>query len=436
MEKGLWTIGIALVLIAGCSGTKEGTTSLTLDEARQSVVELEREAANKPDDVKLLYRLAQTHAALGKFDAALTELDRIAVIDSHFANAYLLRAAIYDSLGDPKSKLQTFLDILNLPHGHNYTDEIAGLIGTPFESRALSLGPGNNLYCRYSPDGTRLVWQSDRDGDWNIYLANANGSAVQALTLAKGHDENPVFSPDGRSIVFTSTRDEIEIKRPGDENRELYLAMLASREERRLTKNKADDWYPTFYPDSSTIVYVSEPESSIDRPFIERRSRLMRLAEHAQQPEVLLETDSDNTSPTALPDGRLAWIRIDSTGYTILAGVPGAPPRVLFQSRFPLSGLVAAPDGQLLAFFMKVRGNTDIYLYYMLTGELQRLTAAASEELYPAFSPDGRQLAYSSNRYGKFNIFVFNLHTPISLASLKTEVKNLIRELERKSASE
>ena len=66
-----------------------------------------------------------------------------------------------------------------------------------------------------SPDGQKIVFTSERDGNRNIYLMNTDGTDQTQLTLHAAHDYEPIFSPDGMAIVFTSERDG---------NREIYIS--------------------------------------------------------------------------------------------------------------------------------------------------------------------------------------------------------------------
>jgi len=61
-------------------------------------------------------------------------------------------------------------------------------------------------YAQLSPDGTRIVFSSTRDGNDEIYVMNSNGLNQQRLTSAPGVDAQPSWSPDGTRIAFTSDR--------------------------------------------------------------------------------------------------------------------------------------------------------------------------------------------------------------------------------------
>ena len=59
-----------------------------------------------------------------------------------------------------------------------------------------------------SPDGKKIAFMSRRDGNWGIYLVNADGSGLKRLTDDLADDGLPTWSPDGRAIAFLSSRDE------------------------------------------------------------------------------------------------------------------------------------------------------------------------------------------------------------------------------------
>ena len=64
----------------------------------------------------------------------------------------------------------------------------------------------NDVYPAWSPDGKKIIFQSDRDGDEEIYVMNIDGSKPKRLTDTKGRDTHPNWSNDGKKIVFQSNR--------------------------------------------------------------------------------------------------------------------------------------------------------------------------------------------------------------------------------------
>jgi TolB protein len=80
---------------------------------------------------------------------------------------------------------------------------------------------------------------SDRDGDYEIYLMNADGSNQTRLTNNPASDGWPCFSPDGTKIAFESLRD-------GDP--EIYVMNADGSNQTRITNNPAYDGHPSWGP--------------------------------------------------------------------------------------------------------------------------------------------------------------------------------------------
>ena len=59
----------------------------------------------------------------------------------------------------------------------------------------------------WSPDGKRIAFTSNRDGNYEIYVMNADGSGPKNLTNHKGWDNFATWSPDGKRLAFVSNRD-------------------------------------------------------------------------------------------------------------------------------------------------------------------------------------------------------------------------------------
>ena len=111
----------------------------------------------------------------------------------------------------------------------------------------------------WSPDGTRLAFEANLDGIWEIYVMETDGSNVQRLTHTP--DENaqsvaPDWSPDGRKIVFDSTRDG---------NFEIYVMDADGSNVQRLTHNDQIDARPAWSPDGLRIVFHSRRDGSSDQ---------------------------------------------------------------------------------------------------------------------------------------------------------------------------
>ncbi len=91
----------------------------------------------------------------------------------------------------------------------------------------------------------RIAFWSNRDGKKEIYAMDADGSNVKRLTNNVADEDNPKWSPDGRKILCDSERDG---------NMEIYVMDVDGGNQRRLTNNTAYDSATTWSPDGSMIL--------------------------------------------------------------------------------------------------------------------------------------------------------------------------------------
>ena len=106
----------------------------------------------------------------------------------------------------------------------------------------------------------RIAFTSDRDGNGEIYVMNADGSSQRRLTRNdRAVDYEPVWSPDGRKIAFV---------RLHDRNYELHVMNADASDERRLTWNPGFDGDPSWSPDGTRIAYVGKAGSTHDGLYV------------------------------------------------------------------------------------------------------------------------------------------------------------------------
>jgi len=90
---------------------------------------------------------------------------------------------------------------------------------------------------RYSPDGSKIVFQTVRDGQFEIYVMNADGTAQTRLTNSPPGNFAPAWSPDGTKILFTSSRDDLINLTPS-----LYVMNADGSKQTRLTTGSDGVW--------------------------------------------------------------------------------------------------------------------------------------------------------------------------------------------------
>jgi Tol biopolymer transport system component len=114
---------------------------------------------------------------------------------------------------------------------------------------SLTTGSSQNQEPNWSPDGRRIAWGSTRDGNYEIYTMDAedldndgHGDNVVRLTNTSASDYDPSWSPDGSRIAFLSDRDG---------NNEIYVMDADGGYQVNLTQNAADDIMPDWRPQVS-----------------------------------------------------------------------------------------------------------------------------------------------------------------------------------------
>ena len=108
----------------------------------------------------------------------------------------------------------------------------------------LTQHAGSNIQADWSPDGKQLVFDSTRNGSWEIFVMDADGSNVQRLTHNDKVDARPVWSPDGQRIAFHSDRDGSSDQPEVWSEFEIYVMDADGGNVERLTDNNHYDGHP------------------------------------------------------------------------------------------------------------------------------------------------------------------------------------------------
>ena len=290
---------------------------------------------------------------------------------------------------------------------------LAALLVTPalgIGDRLLSLiqGKPSRLDVQapaWSPDGRTIVFVSWRDGNGEVYAMDADSSSPRNLTQDPAQDVRPAWSPDGRRIAFVTRRDG---------NSEVYVMNADGGEKRNLTRDRASDDYPTWSPDGRRIAFLRCSDSPFSCVTLSNSYQLYVVNADGSGLR-RLRLNPTYRYPLQYP---LVW---SPDGRTIHSGrylvrTDGSGSRWL--SHMPLTA-VWSPDGRRIAFAGKPHwcrtgprpcysSHSDIYVMNADGSGTRKLTHNAHQNAEPAWSPDGRKIAFRSTRNGNRDIYVMN----------------------------
>jgi len=196
-----------------------------------------------------------------------------------------------------------------------------------------------------SPDGQRIVFNSERVGWWKIWIMHADGTSIEQLTNPKGGaDYYPTWSPDGKQIVYVTgaegNGDIVRMTEDGDDTV-------------NLTHHPGRDNFPAWSPDGRWIAFASDRDGNWSIYLMHPDGSNLQRVTH----------EGDALEPAWFPDsGRLVY-ESNAEGDN---------------RAFDLWTVIVAPDGS--------------------TGPPQRLTLGPGNNRRPAVSPDGRWITFESDR--------------------------------------
>lgn len=253
----------------------------------------------------------------------------------------------------------------------------------------------------WSPDGKRIAFVGMRDGRTDLYLISADGSGLMQLTDLPGREYAPSWSPDGKQILFASTVSY---------GSELFSLDVGSGEIVQLTSTVMHKTEPTWAPDGSFIAFTQLDSWNQGDVFV--------MAADGSGMTNLTENPAHDCCPAWSPDsalgmGRIAFLssRSDQGSGLLPGGRNGAYRLASLLVRADRDGDPPALSGivQPLTTVLPEQPR-DVYLMNADGSGLRNLTSGAGRERHPAWSPDaapdGRRIAYVSDRDGNEEIYV------------------------------
>ncbi len=269
----------------------------------------------------------------------------------------------------------------------------------------------------------QIAFISQRDGHFRddrptseIYVMDADGENQRRLTNNPSNDRNPSWSPDGKRIVFASDRagHADANDRPTSE---IYVMDADGENQRRLTNNPSNDRNPSWSPDGKRIAFASDRNKERGNHNYE----IYVMDADGGNPQRLTNNPDGDRYPSWSPDGkRIAFASMRAghfkgefgmTDEIYVMDADGGNEQRLTENRRYDWYPSWSPDGKRIAFASDRKGdlvNFEIYVMDIDGGNEQRLTENRVYDTRPSWSPDGERIAFTSNRAGNAEIYVMD----------------------------
>lgn len=144
--------------------------------------------------------------------------------------------------------------------------------------KQLTTAKGYDAEGTLSPDGRKMIYCSDKEGDLDLYIMDIASGKEKKITNTLGYDGGAWFSPDGEKIVWRASRPstEEEVKEYKEllaagfvapTNMEIWVSDANGKNAKQITHLKQANWAPNFTPDSRHIIFCSNHEYKRGFPF-------------------------------------------------------------------------------------------------------------------------------------------------------------------------
>jgi len=266
----------------------------------------------------------------------------------------------------------------------------------------------NGAETYFSPDGKAIIFNGKMGTDTThqVYTINIDGTDLKKIN-AVGDDACSHFTPDGEHLIWTSTKDNLDMHRgnysdPKDypQGAELYMSDLDGGNIVRLTNNKQYDAEVGISPNGEIILFSRQTDGMIDLWTMN--------PDGSNQKQITFTPDWQEGGAFIMEDNKTILLRawkkseegLDKKDmHLFTVNVDGSDMKQISHKSGTHWAPFPAPDGEHFAYVTVFPPhNYEIMLRNLKTGKEQRLTNNTAFDGFPAFSPDGKSIAFSSSR--------------------------------------
>lgn len=250
----------------------------------------------------------------------------------------------------------------------------------------------------------RIAFNTTRDGNYEVYVMNADGSEPHNVSNFQGTDW--VYAADHRLIIASKRTTQHK-----GAAYDLYSLQPDGTDLRQVTQIPVYDSYVGIAPDGKRFAVCTRQEDDTEIYIIDGTGHVLAR---------LTENDANDCDPDWSPDGSQIAFRSNRSGTWEIwvMNVDGSSPRQLTNftgnDHLPVTGYQGegpprwSPDGRRIAWASWRDGTWGVHVMNADGAGPTRLTGTEADSSYPSWSPDGNRIAFQSNRDGNYEIYAMN----------------------------
>jgi len=273
----------------------------------------------------------------------------------------------------------------------------------------------------WSVDGQTVYFYSYRDGNAELYRMDPDGGNQTRLTHTEYHEWWMQPMKDSNRVLLASDKDSAESF--GGSN--LYILDLESGALERITNETGNWWasFPRLARDADVVVYVRSETFGLNVPVEIWVAELTKGIQYQFRDN----PDHQNYAAGISNDGQSVFYasKRDGKSGVYINNLLATDERQLYEVDGRVDSISASPDGQWLAFSIRAAINVmvrtedggpdqqsaqrEIYIARTDGSAVRRLTASASMNMDPSWSPDSQTVTFGSTRLGFMDVFSINI---------------------------